>query len=974
MWSTRNEIVRDGAEEYEQSVKDIKAHRFVKGVLAKNANKHVGVGKKKKPSVAQKRLDKANSKAYTAFLKERNLKLTELRKRYKNDLKQGSLANAVSVDAHKMAKHIPNMTTAQVKDMQGETVVLLAQYNVPLNKMCNAYASVVTQVDNSPESEEPFLWPNFLENPNIAIRDEVRLLGKGDLIKVEETFIGYRPGEISYIENILAGEVRKREVKSTKYFEQVRESIEEETTDITEETSSKSKQDLESEIESELNTRFNSDINASASGSGGGTIGVVDFSGSGSINAGLGIGVDTSLSTSNVSKFSQEIVNKAVEKTKKHAVERRLNRSYSLYETTNLHEIDNKEGDSKNGIYCFLDKEVCIKETTYGKRMFLMANIATPGKNLLREQSTKIRLNLLEQGQKPVFNITPEDIHPHNYKELVGRFNASNVQPPPPPIQTIARTYKTDTTNKNVEQKEMNMKAVADILVPFFERYKRFLLMDTIKLPDGYQAQEVSVTVNHGSNGLSIPAHLPLSVAGAAIYTTPTMMASVPYLGLTLPYAFWQIAYLASPMLHYNADSSNVTVSVGNESRDSPYYFFQPDILIREIFDFVGNFSALTPDFLDTIKSMADSMVASLGEHAGEMTSEVFDLIKTVVEDIVANITAVFDQTIVTFNPANALNFGDNSIKLVKKIGKLAPSLDEDALELIGETFFAPLQSFLDDAFEIVSEELISSLGEIFEYFTSMFENSQQIPFSSVAGMRGEIPVTFNTVSINPGVTINLTVCATRTDELLDQWRLDTFSSLYQSYLQQMAEYENKIFISPQSGKITSSPGTMRKAEMVATKELVLHALNNYTDAEGNNYTLERINFFENAIDWNNMSYKLYNYGPNKKEILLDKFGAYSHIDDRRKVFLKAHWAQVIIPVHENEYLEGQVSQYFDNGSFNFEGGFSQDELAALYQDIVLGREMLDEQNEPETRREIIPTDFVILQEELPENEDHPCP
>jgi hypothetical protein len=620
----------------------------------------------------------------------------------------------------------------------------------------------------------------------------------------------------------------------------------------------------------------------------------------------------------------------------------------------------------------FLDKEVCIQETTYGKRLFMLANIMLPGKNLLCEKLTKIQLNMMGQGQKPVFDISPEDIHPYNYRELVGRFRASNIKPPPSPTVTIARAFKTDTTNANVEQQEFSVKKVADILVPFFERYKRYMITDTITIPEGYQAQEVIITVNHGSNGLSIPAHLPFSLASATIYATPSMLASIPYVGLTLPYVFWQIAYLASPLLHYNADSSNVTASVANESHDSSYYFFQPDFLINEVFELLSNFSALTPDILNSIQEKVTNLMNRLGENAVELSSELATLIQSTVTSMMSQIQAVFSALQTLVNPANVTDLSTNFDSLVEAIENVTTTISANYEELMGTNFFAPLQTFLDEVLALISGELNSALAEMFEFFTNLFENTQNLHFYSVGGLRGDIPVSLNSVSIKPGITVNLTACAVRTDEALDQWRLHTFSSLYQSYLQQMAEYENRLLTMTSSERITTSPGNMRREEQQAIKEIVLHILNNYHNDNDNQYTLDRINFFENAIDWSNMSYRLFNYGPNLKEIKLEKIGAYKHVDDRRKAFLKAHWAQVMLPVHGNQHLEAQVHQFFDNGTFDFEGEFSNDELTALYQDLILGREMIGDA-ESTHRRLTIPTDFIMVQDELPENDEHTC-
>lgn len=967
LWQARNEMRREQRAKFETALQEIRQRPFT----AKPAKTHKKTTKKGQTS--SRKSDREAQKERIAFMRKRNEAIKALRQEQTVAEKETILEKVIVMEAEKVAEYVPGKSAEEVAAAQQRVQEMMMQHKVGYGKYCQVYEEVVQTADNTPTSTRPIIDPAcFAENPNIEFRDEVRLLGSGNLIKVDQTFLGYKPAEISYIENILPNEMRRREVKSTRYFEQLDETVREETTDLAEETGTKTTQELSSEIESEINTQFNSDINASANASGGGSIGVVDLTGGASLSAGLGIGIDTSLSTSSTTKFSQEIINKAVEKTKKRVLERRLTRSYSLFETADIHEIDNRGNDtSKNGIYVFLDKEVCIRETTYGKRLFMLANIMLPGKNLLCENIVKLRMNHMEVGRKPTFDISPEDIHPHNYRELVGRFKAANVQPPPPPIQTVARTYKTDTTNANVEQQEINFKKVADILVPFFERYKRFLVTDTVTIPEGYQAQEITVTVNHGSNGISIPAHLPFSLAGASIYMAPTLLAAGPYAGLTLPYAFWQLAYLVSPLLHYNADSSNVTVSVNNESYDSPYYFFPPDFLINEIFDLFSNFSVITPDLLGQIQQIGNTLVTELTNSAIAMSGQLGDNMQDIVNTIVSQFTNIFNALLTLLNPANVANTQANFESFGDALSGLSVTVGT-TFDQLGETLFEPLQTFLDTAFELINNELTSSLAEVFEFFTTMFANTQNLDFYTVAGMRGDLPVSLNTIAINPGVTVNLTLCAVRTQEALDQWRLDTFSRLYQSYLQQVAEYETRLLTMGDEARSTRSPGMMRQEERTAVKELVLHTLNNLPMYHGNNYDYRRINFFENAIDWNNMSYRLFNYGPNLKQIVLDKLGAYQHIDARRRAFLQAHWAQVLIPVHENPHLEAQVVQYFDNGNFDFEGEFSEEELTALYQDLILGREMLDE-IESTTETITIPTDFVMVQDSLPVNDDHDC-
>jgi hypothetical protein len=263
-----------------------------------------------------------------------------------------------------------------------------------------------------------------------------------------------------------------------------------------------------------------------------------------------------------------------------------------------------------------------------------------------------------------------------------------------------------------------------------------------------------------------------------------------------------------------------------------------------------------------------------------------------------------------------------------------------------------------------------------------MFENSQVLPFYGIAGTKGKIPVSFNVVAVKPGITVNLTACMKRTDEALDRWRLDTFQQLYQAHLQLLAEWENKTYISGgRPDGLSKSPGTMRLEEQAAVKELILNALNNYHTPQGNQYSFERINLFENAVDWDNISYKLYNYGPNSVEVNLEKLGTYNGVDNRRKAFLKAHWAQVMIPLKADPHLEAQMTNYFRTGVFDFEEDFAgnMDELAVFYQDLINERSELEETPVVKPIREdVIPTDLIVINTDdivsmLPKNTQTPC-
>lgn len=964
LWRVKNKLVQEKKSQFDTLYREITNPKD---------GKPLG-----KSTIRKGKSRKGRGKRPVTFVDPRRTTLLALKADYEQLIRAGGFHSVLNMDATKLSGQGINKQPAKISQLQRAVKAKLTKYDIKTEKFCEAYGYTVTKAERLGAAAAAVKGGDsaskcFDENPSLAFLDTIRMLGHADLVRVNETFLKYTPGEISYIENILAGEIRKREVKSTKYFEELTDRITEEAKDDTKETSVSSKQDLSSQIESELNTRLDSDINTSVSGSGGGTIGVVDFSGSGSAGASVGIGIDSSFSSKSASDFSQEIISKAVENTKSSTIERRLSRTYSLFETLNSHEINNAIGGdirSRNGIYCFLDKHICLTETVYGKRLFLMANICLPGRNLLCEKRKQLQLGLNDLGQRPAFDISVDDISPSTYKELVTRFKAPNVAPPPPPISSVARVYKTDTSNANVEKLEMSLGKFAEMLAPFFALYKRFLITDTIRLPDGYEVGEVIVTVNHGKNGISIPAHLPLKVAGGAVGSACTIASGVTLgllgLALTTPLGIWQFEQAASPLLHYNSDSSNVSVCIGNETQDSPYYFFAPDFLMQQLFNVFGNFLFDAPEILDIIQQNAFTLLEDLKTKAVKVPDEVKTAIETTVNDVIANIQSILGSIHISITKKDGIKatFGDlaNSLFDIEKFANAMKDL------------FAPLKGFIDGVIELFRNGLQNALEDLLSFMSGLSENSQVLPFYSPMGLRGELPVSLNTVAINPGITINLVACLRRTEEAMDKWRLETFESLYQAYQQQAAEYDSKLLMVDSASRISKSPGTLRHEEQLALKELIFYALNNYHGAVGNTYSLEKMNLFENAIDWKNMSYRLYNYGPNGKEVTAEKLGFYSGIDERRKAFLKALWAQALIPLQPHLILEGKIGQYFADGTFDFEGGFATDDLTALYQELIQERQLIEQEpQEIPLGVEIIPTDFLIIQDTLPENPNTLC-
>ncbi|MDP2330954.1 MAG: hypothetical protein Q8M19_09700 [Reyranella sp.] len=965
LWAARNKRLATQRAELNERYRQIMTMPLVDAGTAKTST---AKGKRAKTSAR-------TSSLLSARIKERRDNLVALRADYRTSTNALTLGAVLDMPPKQLSGNAT--AAAKLVVVQRETKALLEKHGIEAEAFVEVYQQVVAKADAlGVKASTAADTDCYAENPRLMFGDTVRVLGHADLVRVDETFVEYSVGEISYVENILPGEIKKREVKSTKYFEEVTETTIEETSDTSSESSVTTKQDLGSQIATELAAHMNSESSVSASGSGGGTIGVVDFQGAGQAAASLNVGVDANLTTENTSNFSQEIISKAIEKTKSSSIERRLTRSYSLHETLHSHSVDNTLGDdikARNGIYCFLDKHVCLTETVYGKRLFVMANLRLPGRNLLCEREQRLQLGLSELGQRPQFDITVDQIQPDTYKTLVGQFKASNVSPPPPPIQTIAKTYKTDNTNANAEKQGIDPKKVADALTPFFEQYKRFLITDNIRLPDGYEVREVTATINHGRNGISVPAHLPLKFVGAALGAGFTLASSASLANyasfVTVPLALYQFEYGISPLLHYNTDSSNVSLCLGNETQDSPYFFFEPEFLMDEILNAFGSFLQNAPDLLATIEISAGELLTQLKNKAAEVPDKVRDVVQDVINKLIENVKNALSNVSIrgSIRQGFRATFNDLSASLVdaQKLIDLGTGLGD---------MFEPLKAFITGVINLLREGMQNALIDLFAFVASLSENSQVLPFGNVAGIRGELPLSVNAVAIHPGITINVVASLSRSDEALDKWRLETFDALYQAYLQQLADYETKAMMLSKVDRVARSPATLRREEVIAMKELVLHALNNLHGPADSEYSFDRINFFENALDWGNMSFRLFNYGPNVSELEKEKRGVFGGIDDRRRAFLKAGWAQVLIPAQADLRLEQKVGQYFVDGTFDLESGFGIDELTALYQELINDRARIANGPTPQPiGHEVLPTDFIYISEELPVNDRSPC-
>jgi hypothetical protein len=888
-------------------------------------------------------------------------KIETARRAYQNARSTNTLAAALS-----RAKGQGTATTAAPYLAIDKLKDLIAKHKLPADHFCQLYALVLEKIDliDRPRRRTgpyPIERNQTWDAPAVGFSDAVRMLGKAELVRVEEEFVGYSSAEISYIQTVMPGEQRMRKTRSANVQETILEELEDDQTERLDESSATTKSELKSEIETELQSRFASSVSASGSGEGGGSIGVVNFSGGGSVNAGLDLGLDTGLRTSNESQFAQEVLRKAVERTNRRTMERRLTRTRQSFSASDVHQITNSTDKPINGTYVFLNKQVAITETVYGVRAFMEAKLLAPGRSLIAARRSQQRAVVDEFGDRPRFDLTPADITPANYMLLAGRFRASNVDPPPKPITRLTRVYKTDSASATSDLGGgADSQKIADILVPFFGKYQRFAITDNIDLPEGYEVLDVDVAVSHGANGVSIPAHLPLTLPATALYAglsfTPFVMG---ILGIAfLPAWVWSVGKAASPLLHYNTDSSNVTVTIGTEGQDSAYYFFEPDDMLDIVTELLTAISSAAPQFLQNIQTLALQRIAEARTAASRVPAEIAREVQDAINGSINQIRAVLD----------ALIRGDAGGALAAVGGVGSASMSLNLTDEIRDVF-RPLTDLIGDLAEMVQDEVGEAIQFALGQLLSRLENNQKLEFTSSRGMEGTLPIAINALALNPGVTANLSACLMRTPEGLARWQLRTFEQFYQAYLQQVAAYENQYYSSALKGQQRSS-GNMRREERIALKERVINALHALHPTGGTTIPIERLELFEHAIDWDSMSYRLFNYGPSDEGMALELEAVLTGGDEERRRFLLSTWSQAMIPLQPHDGLVAQFLDYLRDGSGSVADAISgasadvpeTDELTALYRDLVLSRSLIDE-NPPsgEPRFVTLPTDLIAL-------------
>ncbi len=232
--------------------------------------------------------------------------------------------------------------------------------------------------------------------------------------------------------------------------------------------------------------------------------------------------------------------------------------------------------------------------------------------------------------------------------------------------------------------------------------------------------------------------------------------------------------------------------------------------------------------------------------------------------------------------------------------------------------------------------------------------------------------------------SMNVEVICKLSDNGLEKWQLQTYNSIMNAYQNQKDEYDYKIESLEAGINISGqNPILNRKSEKTELKKwgiemLTLQRFDSFNamkraknghpeiDFEKALEESKFIKFFEQSIEWNNMTYLLYPYfwSPKPNWTVIKQL---NDTDPKYTDFLQAGYARVVVPVHP-KFTEA-ILHYLNTGDI-----WLGEDLPAINDELYLS--IIDEIKEAENNTNGIPqgdkwethlpTNMVMLSDVIP--------
>lgn len=260
----------------------------------------------------------------------------------------------------------------------------------------------------------------------------------------------------------------------------------------------------------------------------------------------------------------------------------------------------------------------------------------------------------------------------------------------------------------------------------------------------------------------------------------------------------------------------------------------------------------------------------------------------------------------------------------------------------------------------------------------------------SISNYDSIIPVSINCYDIN-SFFVNVSVNCLRTDEKYEQWQIQTFEKIMAAYKAMQMEYEQKIAAQETMEGIAiqgQNPRINREIEKIELKkQCVKMLMDTYLfgsfdamkDGGSNPPDFDvfdafdegkTVQFFEQAFEWENITYLFYPYFWARKTQWMHKSTIFD-ADPLFTQFLQAGSARVVLPVHPA--YNDAIMYFLENNGAIWKGGEPPRLNDPMF--ISIAEELKDQTDdlagakpEGEPWQVILPTTLVYLQtdSELP--------
>jgi hypothetical protein len=244
--------------------------------------------------------------------------------------------------------------------------------------------------------------------------NDLKPIGVGDLKVVKQKLLGYEPGEISDIHNVMLGESKVRAHRRLEKTEE-RFSL---SSSSEQETSSDTQSADRFEVKREAEQVIKNDLAINA----GTSVTYNQMPVVASVNASLAVNRSETSTDKSAHNFSREVISKAVSRVaSRTATERSTTKTFET-EERNEHTFDNVGGQGHvSGIYRWVDKRYEAQVFNYGKRMMFEFVLPEPAAFLVEQRlrAFEATVALPDRPNKPVYDAVDLGFEPAGINETV---------------------------------------------------------------------------------------------------------------------------------------------------------------------------------------------------------------------------------------------------------------------------------------------------------------------------------------------------------------------------------------------------------------------------------------------------------------------------------------------------------------------------------------------------------------------------